>query len=91
MTKRNTPGWQPGRGREQLEALRELYRASDSTAPIATNTARPNVGEIVEVNGLPGRYVVTAVDDPSLITLANDQGVSLRVGERQVIRVEVPE
>ena len=66
-------------------------RQPEYTTGAAANTYRPCVGEIVEVHGLPGRFVVTATDDPSLITLANDQGVSLRVGERQVVRLEAAE
>ena len=88
MTKR-TPRWQPGRGREQLEALRELYRDSNSTASQPTNTARPSVGDIVHVPGI-GRCHVVRTDDPSLLTVQNAEGTEFRVGERAVERLEVP-
>ena len=89
MTYRNkTPRWQPGRGREQLEALRELYRNSDSTASQSTNTARPSVGDIVHVPGI-GRCHVVRTDNPSLLSVQNAQGVEFKVGERAVERLEV--
>lgn len=88
MTRKNTPRWQPGRGREQLEALRKLYRSSDSTAPAAANTARLAVGEIVEVSGLADRFEVVSTADSAIIVLRNAAGVELRVGERQIVRVE---
>ena len=85
--KTKTPRWQPGRGKEQLEALRELYRASDSTASQSTNTARPNVGEIVSVPGI-GRCHVVGDSDPSLLTVQNAQGTEFRVGEKSVEKLE---
>ena len=66
-------------------------RSAQYNPGASANTARPHVGEIVEVDGLPGRFVVTAVDDPALITLKSAQGVTLRVGERQVMRLGVVE
>ena len=64
-------------------------RSAQYNTGAAANTARPSIGDIVNVPGI-GRCHVIRDDDPSLLTVQNAQGVEFRVGDRAVERLEVP-
>lgn len=45
-------------------------------------------GDIVQVRGLPGRFVVLDTSDPALLAVKSESGATFRVGRMNVERVE---
>jgi hypothetical protein len=87
MAKKN-PRRQPGA--DQATALSRLYADDTAPAPAAHLDAPyypQRLGEIIAVSGLPGRFEVTGLDDPSLVTVRTPNGATMRVGWRMVRRV----
>jgi hypothetical protein len=88
--KRNPRAGATATGADQATALSRLYADDTAPAPAAHPDAQyypQRLGETVEVRGLPGRYVVVALDDRSLVTLRDSNGAQFRAGWRTIRRV----
>jgi hypothetical protein len=91
MTKKIPAHRGNGGGAEQMKQLDRLYSQSTAPAPAAHPDAPyypQRLGEIIAVSGLPGRFEVTGLDDPSLVTVRTPNGATMRVGWRMVRRAE---